>query len=84
MKAQTLAPVFNESFAFSVPAKEILDKEVNLVVTVMDYDMVGTNDEIGHAIVGPLGGEAGIRQWKQALDHPEQPVAIWHRLFPKW
>ncbi|KAK5974160.1 Synaptotagmin-17, partial [Trichostrongylus colubriformis] len=34
VKPQTLAPLFNESFAFTVPSKDILEKDVNLVVTV--------------------------------------------------
>jgi hypothetical protein len=34
IKAQTLSPVFNESFAFNVPEKDKLAKEVNLVATV--------------------------------------------------
>uniref|UniRef100_A0A914WBX5 C2 domain-containing protein n=2 Tax=Plectus sambesii TaxID=2011161 RepID=A0A914WBX5_9BILA len=84
IKAQTLSPVFNESFAFSVPDKEKLAKEVNLVATVMDYDLISSNDEIGHTIIGPLGSDTGEKHWKDMLEHPEQPIAMWHKLAPRW
>ncbi|CAJ0581644.1 unnamed protein product, partial [Mesorhabditis spiculigera] len=84
VKSQTLMPIFNESFAFPVPNKDMLTADVNLVATVMDYDLIGANDEIGHAILGPLGSELGAQHWKQMLDHPETPVAHWHKLNPKW
>lgn len=34
VRSQTLMPIFNESFTFTVPAKEKMEKEVNLVVSV--------------------------------------------------
>ncbi|GMT16551.1 hypothetical protein PFISCL1PPCAC_7848, partial [Pristionchus fissidentatus] len=84
VKPCTLAPVFNESFAFEIPDREKILTDINLVVTVMDYDMLSSNDEIGHVILGPLGNDSGSRQWRQAIDHPEHPIASWHRLAPKW
>lgn len=34
IKTQCLAPVYNECFQFTVPAKEKLETEVNLLITV--------------------------------------------------
>jgi len=84
VKPQTLMPIFNETFVFNVPSKEKMDTEVNLVVTVMDYDLLSSNNEIGHVIVGSLGCESGRRQWKDALDHHDTPITQWHKLTPKW
>ncbi|UMM20539.1 hypothetical protein L5515_015776 [Caenorhabditis briggsae] len=84
VKPHTPSPIFNESFAFSVPVKNVLLAEVNLVLTAMEYDVIGSNEEIGHVIVGGLGSEHGQRHWSECINHPEQPVAMWHKLCPKW
>jgi hypothetical protein len=84
VKSQTLAPVFNESFAFSLPPPDKLDEEVQLVITVMDYDLLSSNDEIGHCVVGSRGGETGAKHWREVIEHPEHPCAMWHKLSPKW
>lgn len=84
VKNQCLQPLYNESFAFTVPAKEKLSAEVQLVATVMDHDVLSSNDEIGHVIIGSRGGDAGVKHWKEMIDHPEHPCAMWHKLSPKW
>ncbi|CAD5212706.1 unnamed protein product [Bursaphelenchus okinawaensis] len=84
VKPQTLAPLFNEIFSFTVPCREKLEKEINLVVSVMDYDPISSNDEIGHCVVGLLGRDSGSKQWKEAMEHPETAVTAWHKLSPHW
>lgn len=54
------------------------------MVTVMDYDLLSSNDEIGHTIIGPLGTEAGAKQWKAMLEQPNTAVVAWHKLTPRW
>jgi len=80
VKPQTLCPTYNEMFTFSVPGREKLEKEINLVISVMDYEPVSSNEEIGHCVLGMLGCDTGINQWKQILNNPDCPVTAWHKL----
>ncbi|VDK18096.1 unnamed protein product [Anisakis simplex] len=82
VKSHTLTPVFNESFVFSVPSKETILNEVNLVATVMD--LTNGNDEVGHIVIGALGNETGKRQWNDVLSQPETTVTMWHKLSSTW
>lgn len=51
IKKCTLNPYYNESFTFEIPFEQI--QKVQLVVTVVDYDRIGTSEPIGK--VGFLG-----------------------------
>lgn len=50
IKKCTLNPYYNESFAFEVPFEQI--QKVQLMVTVVDYDRIGTSDPIGKVMLG--------------------------------
>lgn len=45
IKKCTLNPYYNESFTFEVPFDQV--QKVCLVVTVVDYDRIGTSEPIG-------------------------------------
>lgn len=47
IKKCTLNPYYNESFTFEIPFEQI--QKVVLVVTVVDYDRIGTSEPIGKA-----------------------------------
>lgn len=53
---------------------------MELVVTVVDYDRIGTSDPIGRVIVG--AGKPGTegRHWADMLAAPRRPIAQWHTL----
>lgn len=70
VKSQSLSPTFNESFAFSLPPRAELDERVQLIATVMDYDLLSSNDEMGHAVIGSKGGPSGAKHWKVPSPFP--------------
>lgn len=49
IKKCTLNPYYNESFTFEIPFEQI--QKVQLVVTVVDYDRIGTSEPIGKVLV---------------------------------
>jgi hypothetical protein len=55
-----------------------------LFFSVLDYDMIKGSKEIGHVIIGPLGNDTGAKQWKDVIEHIEQPFVVWHKLAPRW
>ncbi|KAG8198552.1 hypothetical protein JTE90_026453 [Oedothorax gibbosus] len=59
IKKCTLNPYYNESFTFEIPFEQI--QKVQLVVSVVDYDRIGTSEPIGKVI---MGSHATGPQWQ--------------------
>ncbi|VDD88007.1 unnamed protein product [Enterobius vermicularis] len=80
IKKCTLNPYYNESFSFEVPFEQI--QKVSLMITVMDYDKLGSNDAIGRVMLGCSATGAELRHWMDMLASPRRPIAQWHTLGP--
>ncbi|XP_037974985.2 synaptotagmin 1 isoform X1 [Plutella xylostella] len=78
IKKCTLNPYYNESFTFEVPFEQI--QKVNLVVTVVDYDRIGTSEPIGKVCLGYNASGTELRHWSDMLASPRRPIAQWHTL----
>lgn len=84
IKKCTLNPHYNESFSFEVPFEQA--QEVQLVITVVDYDRIGTSEPIGMITLGceQATGETELRHWMDMLASPRRPIAQWHSLKVYW
>ncbi|KAI2797774.1 Synaptotagmin-2 [Blomia tropicalis] len=78
IKKCTLNPYYNESFTFEIPFEQI--QKVVLVVTVVDYDRIGTSEPIGKVILGCNASGTELRHWMDMLASPRRPIAQWHSL----
>ncbi|KAG1704451.1 Synaptotagmin 1 [Nymphon striatum] len=78
IKKRTLNPYFNESFTFQCSLDMI--QKVSLVVTVVDYDRIGTSEPIGMAVLGCNATGTELRHWSDMLASPRRPIAQWHTL----
>ncbi|KAL4232648.1 Synaptotagmin-2 [Mactra antiquata] len=78
IKKRTLNPYFNESFTFEVPFEQI--QKVTLIITVVDYDRIGTSEPIGRAVLGCNSTGTELRHWSDMLANPRRPIAQWHTL----
>ncbi|XP_067137331.1 synaptotagmin-1-like isoform X1 [Centruroides vittatus] len=78
IKKCTLNPYYNESFTFEVPFEQI--QKVHLVVTVVDYDRIGTSEPIGKVVLGCNAAGTELRHWMDMLASPRRPIAQWHSL----
>ncbi|KAK9535578.1 hypothetical protein VZT92_007952 [Zoarces viviparus] len=78
VKQNTLNPYFNESFSFEIPFSQI--QKLQVVITVYDYDKLGSNDAIGKCWMGHGASGVGLRHWSEMLANPRRPVAQWHTL----
>lgn len=68
----------NQSIIFSV-----VIQKVQLLITVYDYDKLGSNDPIGKTLIGYGATGVGLRHWSDMLANPRRPVAQWHTLQPE-
>jgi synaptotagmin-1 len=78
IKKCTLNPYYNESFSFEVPFEQI--QKVSLIITVVDYDRIGTSEPIGRVVLGCNSTGTELRHWSDMLANPRRPIAQWHTL----
>jgi len=57
-------------------------QKVQLIVTVVDYDRVGSSDPIGKVLLGCNAQGSELRHWSDMLANPRRPIAQWHTLQP--
>lgn len=80
IKKCTLNPHYNESFSFELPFEQA--QQVQLVVTVVDYDRIGQSEPIGRVVLGCdlTTGDSETSHWMDMLASPRRPIAQWHQL----
>ncbi|XP_028822675.1 synaptotagmin-6-like, partial [Denticeps clupeoides] len=78
IKKNTLNPTYNEAIIFDIPPENM--DQVNLIISVMDYDLVGHNEIIGVNRVGCSAEGLGRDHWNEMLAYPRKPIAHWHPL----
>ncbi|VDL91070.1 unnamed protein product [Schistocephalus solidus] len=66
------------SMALAVATRPL--EKVTLIVTVVDYDRIGTSEAIGRVVLGCNAQGAGLRHWSDMLANPRRPIAQWHTL----
>ncbi|CAK5026826.1 unnamed protein product [Meloidogyne enterolobii] len=80
IKMKTLNPYYNESFSYEVSPEKL--QRVHLHIIVSDYDRVGSNERIGHVIIGNNASGVGLKHWHDMIATPRRSVAAWHALQP--
>jgi len=53
---------------------------VSLVITVVDYDRIGSSEPIGSITLGCSSTGTELRHWSDMLANPRRPIAQWHSL----
>ncbi|XP_042898100.1 synaptotagmin-12 [Parasteatoda tepidariorum] len=71
-------PVFNEAMIFSVPAAAL--QNIQLRLTVAEFQSEGKTPAIGHIFVGPHCSGKQLSHWNQMISAPRKPTAMWHPL----
>ena len=55
-------------------------QKVQVIITVTDYDRIGTSDPIGKVVLGCSSEGTELRHWSDMLASPRRPIAQWHTL----
>ena len=58
----------------------VYSQKIQLVITVVDYDRIGSSDPIGKVVLGAGSTGAELRHWMEMLASPRRPIANWHSL----
>lgn len=58
----------------------LLFQKVTLIITVVDYDRIGTSEPIGRVLLGCNSTGTELRHWSDMLANPRRPIAQWHTL----
>ena len=59
---------------------KLLLMQVNLEVTVLDYDMLGGSDPIGKVVLGKNRKKLEKKHWVEMIENPRRPIIHWHVL----
>ncbi|XP_076445768.1 synaptotagmin-10-like [Babylonia areolata] len=78
VQKNTLHPVFNEALVFDVPQESVED--IYLLVKVVDYDRIGSDELMGSCGLGPMFNGQGRDHWYEMLENSRKPVAQWYPL----
>ncbi|XP_039294897.1 synaptotagmin-9 isoform X2 [Nilaparvata lugens] len=78
VKRNTLSPLYNEALTFDVPSENVND--VSLILKVIDYDRIGSDELMGCAAIGSSFIGTGRDHWLEMLDNPRKPVTQWYHL----
>ena len=55
-------------------------QKVTCIITVVDYDRIGTSEPIGRVVLGCNSSGTELRHWSDMLANPRRPIAQWHTL----
>ena len=78
VKEKTLNPIFEDTLMFTVPYERI--RQTSLAVSVMDYDKMGRNEQIGQIVLGSKSGPMEVKHWNEMFAKSRTDVTKWHIL----
>ena len=80
MQKKTVNPVYNEAFTFKVTTDTL--QKVTFKVLVVNKHSQGSDQVIGHVLLGQHVTGSGFSHWTHMLASLRKPIAMWHPIFP--